>query len=170
MPGVWLMKAPQLKAIISDANVLIDYVKANKKVLQLAVKHLCEIYVPIAVLQEVKDVTADELEKLGVRSFEPTLDQVINAANRSFGLSFQDQLCFLIAKEQGWICATNDKQLRGQCEKDGVEVIWGLEIMLLLNKEGHLDRAEAEKTVERIGENNQYISKDLIKKFIAKLI
>ena len=66
-------------------------------------------------------------------------------------LSFQDQLCLLIAKENSWVCATNDKQLRGQCEKDGVEVIWGLEIMVLLNKEGYLERIEAEKTVERIG-------------------
>ena len=163
------MKAHQFKAIISDANVLIDYVKANKKVLHLAAKHLCEIYVPVAVLQEVKDITAEELEKLGIRTFEPSLEQFVNAANKPFGLSFQDQLCFLIAKEQGWVCATNDKQLRGQCEKDGIRVIWGLEIMFLLNKEGHLDRVEAEKTVEKIGENNRYISKGLIRKFIAKL-
>ncbi|HLD88391.1 MAG TPA: hypothetical protein VI955_03645 [Candidatus Omnitrophota bacterium] len=163
------MKARRFEAIISDANVLIDYVKANKKVLHLAVKHLCDIYVPVEVLKEVKDITRDELEKLGISIFEPTLDQVINSAKRPFGLSFEDQLCFLIAKEQGWICATNDKQLRDQCEKDGIGVIWGLEIMVLLNKEGQLDRTEAEKTVEKIGASNRYIGKDLIKRFIAKL-
>ena len=163
------MRARRFEAIISDANVLIDYVKANKKILHLAVKHLCNIYVPIEVLKEVKDITRDELEKLGISIFEPTLDQVINAAKRPFGLSFEDQLCFLIAKEQGWVCATNDRQLRGQCEKDGVEVIWGLEIMVLLNKEGQLDRTEAEKTVEKISASNRYIGKDLIKRFIAKL-
>ena len=48
-------------------------------------------------------------------------------------------------------------------------MIWGLEIMVLLNKEGYLERIEAEKTVEKIGVSNRYISKDLIKKFIAKL-
>jgi len=163
------MKAHRFEAIISDANVLIDYVKANKKVLHLATKHLCDIHVPVEVLKEVKDITRDELEKLGISIFEPTLDQVINAAKKSFGLSFQDQLCFLIAKEQGWVCATNDKQLRGQCEKDGVDVIWGLEIMVLLNKEGQLDRVECEKTVERISASNRYIGKDLIKRFITKL-
>lgn len=164
------MKAHRFEAIISDANVLIDYVKANKKVLHLAVKYLCDIYVPIEVLKEVRDITGDELEKLGISIFEPTLDQVINAAKRPFGLSFEDQLCFLIAKEKGWVCATNDKQLRVQCEADSVDVIWGLEIMALLNKEGYLDRIEAEKTVEKIGEINRYIGKDLIKRFIAKLI
>ena len=163
------MKAHQFKAIISDANVLIDYVKANKKILHLAVKHLCDIYVPVPVLREVKDISRSELEKLGIIIFDPTLAQINQAAQKPFGLSFQDQLCLLIAKENSWVCATNDKQLRGQCEKDGVEVIWGLEIMVLLNKEGYLERIEAEKTVEKIGTSNRYISKDLIKKFIAKL-
>ena len=163
------MKAHQFKAIISDANVLIDYVKANKKILHLAVKHLCDIYVPVPVLREVKDISRSELEKLGIIIFDPTLAQINQAAQKPFGLSFQDQLCLLIAKENSWVCATNDKQLRGQCEKDGVEVIWGLEIMVLLNKEGYLERIEAEKTVEKIGVSNRYISKDLIKKFIAKL-
>ena len=163
------MKAHRFEAIISDSNVLIDYVKANKKILHLAVKHLCDIYVPIEILKEVKNITRDELEKLGIRIFEPTLEQVINAAKKPFGLSFEDQLCFLIAKENGWVCATNDKQLRVQCEAGSVAVIWGLEIMVFLNKEGHLDRIEAERTAEKIGEINKYIGKDLIKKFIAKL-
>ena len=42
--------------------------------------------------------------------------------------------------------------------------------MLQLNKEGHLDRTEAEKTAEKIGESNRYIGKDLINKFITKLM
>ena len=164
------MKTHQFKAIISDANVLIDYVKTNKKVLHLAVKYLCEIYVPVAVLKEVKDITPTEIEKLGLIVFEPTLDQVTEAVNKPFGLSFQDRLCFLIAKDNGWVCATNDKQLRTQCVAGNIEVIWGLEIMSLLNKQGYLSKSEAEKTAKEIGECNRYINKDLIKKFIDKLI
>ena len=86
------MKAQPFKAIVSDANVVIDYVKANKKVLHLAVKHLCEIHVSVPVLKEVKDASRSELEKLGIIIFEPTLDQVTQAAQQPFGLSFQDQL------------------------------------------------------------------------------
>ena len=164
------MKAHQFKAIISDANVLIDYVKANKRVLQLAVKHLCEIYVPVAVLKEIKDATQSEIEKLGLIPYESSLDQIVKAAEKPFGLSFQDQLCFLVAQDNGWICATNDRRLRSQCEAGNVGVIWGLEIMVLLNKEGHLDRAEAVKTAKKIGESNKYIGKELIRKFIANLI
>ena len=164
------MKAHQFKAIISDANVLIDYVKTNKKVLQLAVKHLCDIHVPVPVLKEVKDVSKSELEKLGIIIFEPTLDQIKQAAQNPFGLSFQDQLCLLIAKENSWVCATNDKQLRAQCEAGKVEVIWGLDIMLRLNKQGFLERAEAIKTVDKIAEINRYIGKEIIKQFIGKLI
>ena len=163
------MKAHQFKAIISDANVLIDYVKANKKILHLAVKHLCEIYVPVPVLKEVKDISKNELEKLGINIFEPTVDQLIQATQKSFGLSFEDQLCFLIAKENGWVCATNDKQLRVQCEAGNVDVIWGLDLMLRLNEQGFLESAEATKTAEKIAEINRYIGENLIKRFIAKL-
>ena len=93
------MKAQQFKAIVSDANVLIDYVKANKKILHLAVKHLCEIYIPVPVLKEVKDISRGELEKLGINIFEPTIDHLIQAAQKPFGVSFEDQLCLLIAKK-----------------------------------------------------------------------
>lgn len=164
------MKAQQFKAIVSDANVLIDYVKANKKILHLAIKHLCEIYIPVPVLKEVKDISRGELEKLGINIFEPTIDQLVQAAQKPFGLSFEDQLCLLIAKENGWVCATNDKQLRVQCEAGNVEVIWGLDIMLRLNKQGFLDCAEATKTAEKISEINRYIGKEIIKQFIGKLI
>ena len=164
------MKAHQFKAIISDANVLIDYVIANKKILHLAVKHLCDIHVPVPVLKEVKDISRSELEKLGIIIFEPTLDQINQAVQKPFGLSFQDQLCLLIAKENGWVCATNDKQLRAQCEAGKVEVIWGLDIMLRLNKQGFLERAEATKTAEKIAEINRYIGKEIIRQFIEKLI
>jgi predicted nucleic acid-binding protein len=164
------MKAQPFKAIVSDANVVIDYVKANKKVLQLAVKHLCEIRVPVPVLKEVQDISRSELEKLGIIIFEPTIAQLTQAAQKPFGLSFQDQLCLLIAKENSWVCATNDKQLRVQCEAGSVEVIWGLDIMLILNKQGFLECAEATKTAEKIAEINRYISKEIIKQFIGKLI
>ena len=140
-PGALSMTTFKFKAIISDANVLIDYEKSNKKVLQLASKYLCEVYVPTPILKEVKDITGAELQRL----------------------------CFLIAKEHGWTCATNDKQLRDQCVASGVSIIWGLEIMLYLNKAGHLERAEAEKTSQRIGEVNPYIGQSLIGKFVTKL-
>ena len=164
------MKAQQFKAIVSDANVLIDYVKTNKKVLHLAVKHLCEIHVPVPVLKEVKDISRSELERLGIIIFEPTVDQLVQAAQKPFGLSFEDQLCFLIAKENSWVCATNDKQLRVQCEVGSVDVIWGLDIMLRLNNQGFLESAEATKTAEKIAEINRYIGKEIIKQFIGKLI
>lgn len=125
---------------------------------------------PVPVLKEVKDASRSELEKLGIIIFEPTLDQVTQAAQQPFGLSFQDQLCLLIAKENHWVCATNDKQLRIQCEAGSVEVIWGLDIMLILNKQGFLERAEATKTAEKIAEINRYIGKEIIRQFIGKLV
>lgn len=40
--------------ILSDANVLIDYIKANEKLLSEACSVIFEIYVPIPVLREIK--------------------------------------------------------------------------------------------------------------------
>ena len=39
--------------------------------------------------------------------------------------------------------------------------MWGLDIMLQLNKSGHLGKPEASNTIKRIGEQNKYISKKI---------
>ena len=66
-----------IRALISDANILIDYAKANTKILKLAVRHLYEIYVPTVIADEVVQLSRSELKALGIKIVVPELDQIV---------------------------------------------------------------------------------------------
>lgn len=68
------------------------------------------------------------------------------------------------------MCITNDGALRKSCKKEGVEVRWGLELMVELVGLGKLDGAEAESVAREIqAVNPTHISDVLIAKFIGEL-
>ena len=47
-------------ALISDANVLIDYFTAGRQsVLKLVSEHICEVKIPIEILKEVNQLLED---------------------------------------------------------------------------------------------------------------
>ena len=55
-------------AVISDANVLIDYISVERtKVLRLVSEHLFPIKLPRSILNEVDQLTQDQAEALGTR-------------------------------------------------------------------------------------------------------
>ena len=156
--------------ILSDANVLIDYYKANKKILFLATQNLFQIYVPRSVLKEVKQLSIKNAKEIGIKIIDPTLEQLFESSQRGGKLSFQDKLCLSIARDNKWICATNDKVLRKECTKQKVSIIWGLEVMIQLNSDGFLSKKEAIKTVQSIGKENLRITQKTVERFIKKLI
>jgi len=155
--------------IISDANVLIDYLKANEKLITEACSSIFEIYVPIPVLGEIKQLSETKAKKIGLRLYEPSMEQLIESSSGSQRLSYQDKLCLRIAKDNGWICATNDKVLKKECERSKVSTIWGLEIMLVLNEQGVLTKREAIKTAQSIFKENTRLGKAVVHGFIEKL-
>ncbi len=91
------------------------------------------------------------------------------AALASQGLSFQDRLCLLIAKREGWICVTNDTALRRACSDSGVPILWGLQFLLELVEAQVVTREEALDCARAISDSNSYITKKLLDDFIAKL-
>jgi len=158
-----------ISAVISDANVLIDYVLANRSILELATKELCQIYVPIPVFREVRQLSEAEAKRLGLTLLEPTLEQLQMALAPLPGVSFQDRLCLNVAKENSWVCMTNDGKLRKQCQIDGVRIVWGFDLMLELNKRGLLSKREASKTAQTIHDGNLRITQRTVDRFISKL-
>src|SRR4051812_3763641 len=112
-----------LRLLLVDACVLIDFAKADTAVISLASRYVGEVYVATPVFQEVRDVDPAMAASLGIKLFEPSFDTVAAAAIARGRLSFQDRLCVLIAKQQGWTCVSNDKQLRTACEAESVPVM-----------------------------------------------
>ena len=163
------MTSSKIFIIVSDANVLIEFLISNEEILMIACTTIFDIHVPIPILREIKQLSEAKARKLGLKLFEPTAEQLIHSISTDPRLSFEDSLCLQIAKENGWICTTNDKALRKECDKLHVNKMWGLEIMLALNQDGHLSKRDALKVAEKIGEINLRITKEVVENFGKKL-
>lgn len=98
------------QVVICDANILIDYARASKQIIGLITEHIYKLKVPLPVWEEVKDLSEEEAVVLGVNIIEPSMDQIYEAANMyGGGLSDEDFICFIIARDEKALCATNDK-------------------------------------------------------------
>ncbi len=152
--------------LLVDANVLIDYVSSERAVLASAARHVGTVYVSTTIIDEVADLDTTECERLGLQVVEPSLPQLATAASKRGRLSFQDHLCLILARENGWTCVTNDVALRKACAKDGVSVLWGLEVMVELVAAGHLEIPDAIAVAESIHRLNPlHINEGIVARF-----
>jgi len=158
------------RIVICDANILIDYAKADKKIIGLVTEHLYEIWVPLPVWEEVNDLSRDDAKMLGINVSEPSLAQTYEAANMyGGGLSDEDHMCFVMARDEKAICATNEKPLRKKCKDNNIEVLWGLHMMIQLCDEGKLTAKLAERVARKIARENITITEKIINRFVARI-
>lgn len=157
--------------MIMDACVLIDFLHADRTVLQLVARHVGPVYVVSPVVEEVRDIDGEEdLHELGISVIEPVIEDAFAAANAIGAVSFQDRLCLLTAKRRGMTCVTNDTSLRRQCCSEGVPLLWGLELLLELHAAGGIPRRVAEEIAQAIHEANpRHITTTILKRFQKKL-
>jgi len=156
--------------LVADANVLIDYVKTDPSILTLHVKHFGPIFVPSVILDEVDQLTASDCETLGLTIVEESLEILLAATEQRGPLSFEDQVCLLLARANQWTCVTNEKPLHRACKQEKVASIWGLRLMIELV---HADQLSYESAIEvaqsihRI--NPRYITLEILERFEAEL-
>ena len=156
--------------LVLDSCVLIDYAAADTSVLALISRYVGQVHVPQQLLEEVKMLDNTECARLGLRVFEPELELLDAAGRHRSGLSFEDRICLLVAKQSGWTCVTSDKKLRRECMAEKVPVLWGLEPMIALVSSGHMSVAEAKKAAIAIqAVNPRFITDALIKSFILEI-
>lgn len=156
------------QGLILDACVLIDFIKADRFLFGLIAAHVGQIHVPSPLVAEVREVSGeDELSELGITILEPDLDDALLAASGQVkSLSFQDQLCLLTAKRHGFVCVTNDRCLRAQCEQESVPLLWGLQLLLLLHRKKAIPPDEAVRLAGVVRRNNPtHITARLIERF-----
>lgn len=155
---------------IADANVLIDYAKTNLDILGLVAKHVGQVYIASAILDEVDQLDEVQCQSLGLVTVEANFTQLTEASQRGGPLSFEDKLCLVLARDNGWACLSNDGPLRDACLENGVTVVWGLEIMLQLVETGHLSVDKAIAAAQAIHLINPlYITKKIVTTFCNKL-
>jgi predicted nucleic acid-binding protein len=153
--------------MIMDACVLIDFIKAERAVLELVVKHIGPLHVTSPVLDEVNEIDDEnELVALGLIIIEPEIEDAYTAGGRSGPLSFEDWLCLLTAKRHGLTCVTNDKNLRKLCKQEGVSLLWGLELVAELHKVGGITGKEAEAFAQTVRRSNpKHITEKIVSRF-----
>lgn len=155
--------------LVVDACVLIDFAKADPAILPLVSRHVGEVHVATPVFEEVKDIDPAMAASLGIKLYEPSLDMAATAAITKGRLSFQDRLCFAIAKKEGWTCVSNDKQLRAHCEREKVLVLWGFEVLALLVEARALRPMAARDLAKKISAGNKRTGRQVLLRFLARI-
>lgn len=158
------MSATPRKAAICDANVLIDFIKADESVLAMLAGYWEGVFVPDVILSEVRQLSSNRASSLGLTVIETPLDLPDIP-----GLSYQDRACLHIAMKEGWVCIANDRSLRNECRRRGVETVWGLEMLLLLVDSGVLAEPRARRVATRIHSDNSQITQKVLDDFLGEL-
>ncbi len=156
------------RMMIMDACVLIDFIKTERAVLELVVKHIGPLHVTSPVVEEINDIdNENELLELGLIIIEPEIEDAYAASGRSGPLSFEDWLCLLTAKRHGFTCVTNDKKLRNFCKQEGISLMWGLELVTDLHQVGGIPAKEAATVAQAIRRTNpKHITDKIISRFM----
>lgn len=159
------------KLLIVDANVLIDFCHSDRTLLSLVDRHLGAVHVSTAVLAKVDQLTDEDVRALGLTLVEVDTELLADAVVRAqdHPLAPDDWVSLLLAKANGWTCVTNDKRLRAECGGVGVEVMWGLELLLGLVRDGALPAKEAEDAAWAIHRSNKYVTKKVVEEFCEKI-
>lgn len=168
MGGVPLGKVKG-KAVITDANVLIDYAIANKNLFSDLLQFFHEVHVPVDILNEVDQLSIEEARRLGFTIYTPHLSIYSEAEHLDNDLSFQDRICFLEARKNNWAVVTNDRDLKDLCRKEDIETFWGLQVILMMVEEGLVTKKNALAYGEKIAQCNKWIKEDVIADFKKRI-
>ena len=156
--------------LLTDADVLIDYRESEIKILELVVQHIGRVVVLAPVLDEVQGVTPTQCAQLGIEVVEVETEQLVRASEVESRVSFNDRLCLVACREEGWTCVTNDGALRRLCERHGVATRFGLGLMVDLVAVSALTRRRAMAVARQIQASNPlHINERVIQRFSEAL-
>ena len=152
---------PRRKLLLADANILIDLVQAGgvRLIGDLVRFGIAEVHVPRTIYDEVsREISESKVVSLGITILPVTEDlsrKVLAYPDRR--LSRPDRALLLMAKEMGYGVWSNDRILRANCVKQGVEVFWEFQVLLELVTRGHLTKEALVALARAVGEKNIFM-------------
>ncbi len=168
MSGPTELAAPTV--LLADADVLIDYRDSDLAVLTLVGQHVGRVAVLSSVLGEVRGVSRADCARLSIAVIEAGTGRLLRAGALDTTVSFNDRLCFLVCREEGWTCVTNDGALRRLCARHGVRTRYGLGLMVDLVAVSALTPQRAMAIARTIQESNPlHINERVITRFQSAL-
>jgi rRNA-processing protein FCF1 len=156
-------------AVITDANILIDFYKTNEGILRLLCQEVEKMVVPLLVLNEVDGLSREKAKDLGIIVIDSDMKILEQAFGLMNGLSYQDNLCLLTALRENYICITNDRRLKNECRDKGIRSLWGLEILLFLFERNRITKKEARIIIAEIAAINNRMTKTVLQEFENRL-
>lgn len=158
---------------ICDANILIDLVSAEKGevIIKALVRYFGKIVVPDIVIQEVHAITVEDAAGFGF-TIEPVPFEYLTTdySDMPSGLSLPDKIILRYVREFKWDCITNDRLLRTWCQKEGVNVYWELQLVIVLVQEHIITKSEALALGDDIHSYNKAITDKVIEDFREKVL
>lgn len=157
---------------VIDANVLIDFLDTEENLLHLYSKHISTLVTPEQVFDEVKQLSESKSEQLLIQIPTATDEQVNKAldlylTNRRN--TFPDYLCYIFARDLQSPLITNDTRLSKYCSLEGIEVIRGLRVILILFENSLLDEKNSMKYAKEMIESNKWLKEILFDEFVIEL-
>ncbi len=160
----------ELKYLIVDANILIDYLECDESLFALIKNQIGQVLLASPLIEEVKDLDLERCQKLGIKIVEPTLEQLVWATDQEFSISFQDKICLIMARDHNWILVTNDKALRKRCESENITLIWGVELICLLCESGGLQKDRVRDIIWLLHRNDPFfITREIVMRAFVRL-
>jgi hypothetical protein len=142
--------------LVADGGILSDFVEADVSVLGLIAKCLGPLQVPSLILPQVKNLDVQSCKRLGLGVIECTVEQMLEAGFWNAGLSFEDRICMIIARDVNSTCVTNEFVLQKACAQIGVETLGGLDLIVELRRRLHISASRAEKILRALHSANPY--------------
>jgi rRNA-processing protein FCF1 len=153
-------------AYIIDANALIDYCDSDLQMLSIFSQKIGSVYIARSAFDKVEQLNATSAKKHHLLVEVPDLETIVAAAADRGSLAPDDKETLVLAKRNGWVCITNDKPLRRECESEGVACLWGLEPMRMLVESGAISPSKAISVVKTIKMANPgFISDEIVDRF-----
>lgn len=177
MRGRWLVNGRKRGVLgsepatyVLDANVLIDFLDIDLEIFLLAANHLGYVLVSSqVVIDEVDGLTVKRCTEVGIQCIDPTMKHLAIAQESHPALSFHDLLCFALTRERDGICVTNDKKLREHCTEHGMNVLWGLQMILDLVELRAIEKGRALQVAREICEENPTLGEVILQSFSEKI-
>lgn len=156
--------------LILDASALIDYCKSDLSILSRFSREVQPVYVGKAALRKVRQLSEADARRNHITIVVPDLELALKAAETRGRLAYDDHETLLLAKVNDWCCLTNDKALRRECQKESVQVQWGLEPMRILVSRSLITAPQAILVARKISEVNPYVTEKIVAEFEQQIV
>ncbi len=112
--------------LVADADVLANYYECGCGVLELIARHIAKVVVLEPVLHKTDALTPGQCRELGVEIVETHTKWLLQAAETSITVDFNDYVCLLACIDKNWTCVTNEGPLRRLCLRHNVPTQYGI--------------------------------------------